>query len=160
MLKLYYVDSRETKLSKTEIEERLKDMILEDSFYFFAGDKKFRCAKFGENMYSFLCIRKRGDILSPRIHMIVLEKKEGCICNLYYSRTWGIWFAFAFWSFFIGTLVYGYASGSNLFCFICAVMAYFLTIWIAKKHVLNICKKAVKILEVELIFNRALIKNH
>lgn len=155
MLKLHYIDRWETKLCKAEIEERLKDIILEDTFFrLFIGDKKFHYAKFRENMYSFLYISKQGngDMLSPRIHMTVLEKKEGCICNLYYSRTWEIWCIFAVWSFLIGILVYGYASESNFFGIICAIMAYILVIWVAKKHILNICKKAVNILETELSF--------
>lgn len=154
MLKLHYIDRRETKLCKAEIEERLKDIILEDTFYFFVGDKKLQYAKFRENMYSFLCITGRGDILSPRIHMTVLEKKEGCVCNLYYSRTGGIWSMFAFWCFWLGSLVYGYASESNFYGIICVIVVYFLVIWVVKKHILNICKKAVNVLETELGFNK------
>lgn len=157
MLKLHYIDRRETKLCKKEIEESLKDIILEDVFFrLFVGDKKLQYAKFRGNMYSFLYISKRGkgDMLSPRIHMTVLEKKEGCICNLYYSRTWGIWSVFALWSFIIGILVYGYASESNFYGIICVIAVYFLAIWVAKKHILNICKMAVNILETELGFNK------
>ena len=43
---------------------------------------------------------------------------------------------------------------SNFWGIICVIMVYFLVIWIAKKHVLSICRKAVNILEVELIFNK------
>lgn len=154
-LKLYYIDKVETNLCKAEIEERLREIILEDKFFnIFVGDKKLHSAKLGENIDSFSFISNRKvDMLSPRIHMTVLEKEEGCICNLYYSRTWEIWSMFIVWSFLIGAGIYGYASESNVFGLICVIAAYFLGIWAAKKHVLSICKKVLNILESALIFN-------
>lgn len=156
-MKLHYIDRRETKLCKAEIGERLKDIILEDtfnlSFCLFVGDKKLKYAKLKENIYSFLYLSPgRADLLAPRIHMTVLEKKEGCICNLYWGRTWEIWAMFIAWSLLTGVCVYGYASESNVFGFICTIAAYFLAIWVAKKHILSICKKVVNILETELQF--------
>lgn len=152
-MKLHYIDRRETKLCKAEIGERLNDMMLEDTSRLFVGDKKLKCAKPKGTIHSFLYVSPgRADMLVPRIHMTVLEKKEGCICNLYYGRTWGIWAMFIAWSLLIGVCIYGYASESNVFGLICTIAAYFLAIWVAKKHILSICKKVVNILEAELEF--------
>lgn len=152
-MKLHYIDRRETKLCKAEIGERLKDIVLEDTSHFFVGDKKLKYAKLKENIYSFLDLSPgRVDMLVPRIHMTVLEKKEGCICNLYWGRTGGIWAMFIAWSLLTGVCVYGYASESNVFGIICTIAVYFLAIWVAKKHILSICKKVVNILEAELQF--------
>lgn len=156
MLKLYYLDRLETKLSKAKIEERLKDIILEDKFFNIqTRGKKLWRGKFGENIYSFFYLpeRSRGDMLMPRIHMTILEKKEGCICNLYYSRTWGLLCTFIWWSFFWGSVVFVSALRSNFFSLICYMTVYILGIWMAKKHCNSICKKVVHILEVELNCN-------
>lgn len=155
-MKMHYIDRLDTKLCKANIEERLKDMILEDKYFnIHTKGKKLCRAKFSEDKYSFFYLSNRGnpDMLSPRIYMTILEKKEGCICNLFYSRTWEFLCLFLWWSFFGCVCIYVSISRSNVFSLICYMAVYILGIWIAKKHYINICKKVVSILRVALLGN-------
>lgn len=152
MLKLYYVDKIETKLSKIEIEERLKDIVLEDHFFRICVKGKKLCrAKFKENAVTFYYLSQgKPDILSPQMHMTILKRGEGSTCDLYYSRTWESLCLFIWWTLFIGICVYGSALRNNIFNLMCYVMVYALGIWIAHKHYNSICKKVINILKAQL----------
>lgn len=151
-MKLYYIDRLETKLCKAEIEARLRDIVLEDKFFnIFTKGKKLYHAEFKENIFSFFYLsRYRRDMLSPRIHMTILEKDEGCICDLYYSKTRGFLYLLIFWSIYVGGFVYDSVLRSNVFWLICYIVVYILVIWIAQEHYHSICKKVVNILKEQL----------
>lgn len=151
-MKLHYIESLETKLCKTEIEKRLEDIILKEKFFYIHTDgKKLYRAEYKENTYSFfIFLHRKHDMLSPRIHMTILEKERGCTCNLFYSRTWEFLCAFIWWSFFWGVCICANALSFNIFNLICYIVVYILGIWIAKKHCNNICTKVLNILKSEL----------
>lgn len=162
MLRLYYVDKIETKLSKTEIEERLKDIVLEDHFFnIHVKGKKLSRAEFKENVVSFFYLPSLGkrDMLSPQMYMTILEKREGSACDLYYSRTWGSLCLFIYWTIFNGICVYVNVLRNNIFNFMCYVMVYILGIWIAHKHYNSICKKVINILKAQLDYKENIFKN-
>lgn len=152
-MKLHYIDRLETKLHKAEIEERLRDIVLEDKFFnIYTKGKKLCRAEFKENIYSFFYLSGNGrhDMLSPRIHMTILEKNESCICDLYYSRTWGFLCSFIWWNIFCGVCLYGSVLKSNIFNLVCCVVVYVLGIWMAQKHRNSICNKVANILKDQL----------
>lgn len=152
MLKLYYVDKIETKLSKIEIEKTLKDIVLDDDlFKINVKGKKLCRAEFKENVVTFFYLSKnKPDMLSPQMHMTILEKREGSVCDLYYSRTWESLYLFIFWTIWVGICVYRSALINNIFNLMCYVMVYALGIWIAHKHYNSICKKVINILKAQL----------
>lgn len=149
---MHCIESLETKLRKEEIEERLDDIVLKDKFFNINTNGKKLCrADYKENTYSFFYLsRRKHDMLSPRIHMTILEKERGCICNLFYSRTWEFLCLFIWWSIFMGICICVSALRFNVFYLICYIVVYVLGIWIAQKHCNNICKKVLNILKSEL----------
>lgn len=147
MLKLNYIDRIETKLHKAEIEEKVREIVLEDHFFnIYTAGKKLCHAEFKENIYSFFLLSiGKHDMLSPRIYMTILEKEEGSICDLFYGKTWEFWCLFICWNLFWGmciTVLWG-----NIFKIICCIVIYAIGIFIARKHRISICEKVVKILE-------------
>lgn len=153
-MKLYHIDKIETKLNKIEIEERLKDIVSEDHFFkICVKDKKLCRAEFKENAVTFYYLSEgKHDMLSPQIHMTILEKGEGSTCDLYYSRTWGFLCLFIWWTLFIGIGVYESVLGNNIFNFMCYVVVYVLGIWIAHQHYNSICSKVINIVKTQLNF--------
>lgn len=152
MMKLHHIDKIETKLSKIEIEERLKNIVLEDHFFrIYVKGKKLCRAKFKENAVTFYYLSRKPDMLSPQMHMTILKKGEGSTCDLYYSRTWESLCLFIWWTLFIGICVYGSALRNNIFNLICYVVVYILGIWIAHKHYNSICKKVINTITALLI---------
>lgn len=78
MLKLNYIDRIETKLHKIEIEEKLRKIVLEDHFFNISTAGKKLCRlEYKENIYSFFLLSiGKHDMLSPRVYMVILEKKK------------------------------------------------------------------------------------
>lgn len=148
MLKLNYIDKIETRLHKVQIEEKLKEIVLEDHFFnIFTAGKKLCHAEFKENLFSFFYLSiGKHDMLSPRIHMTILEKEGGSICNLYYSKTWGFWCLFIWWNLFWGICLYQGALSGNIFKIMCCATIYIFGFFCARKHRISICKKVVSIL--------------
>lgn len=153
MLKLHYIDRIETKLYKAEIEEKLREIVLEDHFFnIFTAGKKLCHAEFKENIYCFFLLSiGKHDMLSPRIYMTILEKEEGSICNLFYGKTWEFWCLFIWWNMFWGICII--ALWGNIFKIICCIVIYALGIFTARKHRISSCKKVVNILKNQLIIN-------
>lgn len=151
MLKLNYIDRIETKLHKIEIEEKLRKIVLEDHFFNISTAGKKLCRlEYKENIYSFFLLSiGKHDMLSPRVYMVILEKKEGSICNLYYGKTWECWCLFICWNLFWGMCIT--VLRVNIFKLICCIVIYVLGYFFAREHRINICKKVVNILKKQLI---------
>lgn len=153
MVKLKYIDTIETKLHKSEIEGKVREITLENHFFnIFAAGKSLCRAEFKENIFSFyhLSIGKH-DMLSPHIHMAILEKKEGSVCNLYYSKTWEVWCLFIGWTLIWGMCIGESAWQGNVIHLICYMAVYVCGFFGARMHRTSICKKVVKILENQLV---------
>ena len=152
MRKLYYIDKLETKLSKAEIEEKVRDIVAENRIFDFGVmSKKAHRVEVKENIISFTYLSKgRHDMLCPQIHMIVLEKEGRCICDLFYSRTWGYLFSLGWWTFFCGICVCAGALAGNILYFTCSAAVYVLGIWVARTHCRSLCKKVVTILKAKM----------
>lgn len=152
MRKLYYIDKLETKRSMSEIEEKVRDIVSENQiFHRGVMSQRAHRVEVKENIISFSYLSKgRHDMLCPRMHMTVLEKEGKCICNLFYSKTWGYLFSFLWWSFFCGICACAGALAGNVIYFICFAAVYILGIWIAKKHCSSLCKKVVTILRSQM----------
>lgn len=151
-MKLHCIEGLETKLCKAEIEKRLEDIVLKEKFFNINTDGKKLCrAEYKENTYSFFYLSGgRHDMLSPQIHMTILEKERGCICNLSYSRTWEFLCLFIWWSIFIGICICVNVLKFHVFNLICYIVVYVLGIWIAQRHCDHICTKVLNILKSEL----------
>ncbi|MCM1117946.1 MAG: hypothetical protein NC543_01085 [bacterium] len=152
MSKQYYIEKINTNLQKAEIEEKVRDIVLEDQFFnIFTAGKKLCRAEYNENTISFCYLSiGRHDMLSPRIHMKVLEKGEGCSCNVFYSKTWGVWCVLIWWHLFLGMCIGISAFRGNMIHLLCYVVIYILGIYGAHQHRMNICNKVVKLLELQL----------
>lgn len=147
ILKLYFIDRLETKLSKSKIEEKLTEITAQDKLWGVNVKGKTLCrTKFDNNNFSFFYLSiGKHDMLSPKIHGKIVDDEKGCIIELYFSRTWEFTILFIFWSFFSWITV-----KMNIINIIWHFLFYILGIWIAKKHCINICKKVVNILKKEL----------
>ena len=149
-MKLCYLDKLETKLPQTEIKERLKQIALEDRFFnvCIKGKKLYRM-EMKENRVSFLCLCGEGvqDMLSPRIHIKISEKEQGCICDLYRSNTYGSICIFVWWSVFWGSCAFLNLVRSNIIMPIVYIFVYAFGVWIGKRHCINICGKVIDILK-------------
>lgn len=150
MIKLNYIDRIETKLHKVEIEEKLRDIVLEDRFInIYTAGKKLCRLDYKENIYSFFLLSiGKHDMLSPRIYMTVFEKNEGSICNLFYSKTWEFWCLFIWWNMFWGICII--VLRVSKLKLICCIVIYALGVLFARKHCISICMKVVNILKYQL----------
>lgn len=147
-LKLHYIDKLETELSQAEIKEKLQDIALEDRFFNICiKDEKLYRMEFKENSVSFLPLSGKGvqDMLSPRIHIKISEKEQGCICELYRSNTYGIIFMFVWWSAFWGSYAFVSLVKASIIASIFGIMICAFGVWVGRRHCINICKKAVDI---------------
>ncbi len=147
-MKLYFIDRLETKLSKEEIEEKLKEITVQDKWWRINVKGKSLChTNFENNNFSFFYLSKTGkhDMLSPKIHGKIVEGEEGSVIELFFSGTWEFVIVFIYWSFFSWITV-----KMNIINISCHFLFYMLGIWIAKKHCINICDKVVHILKQEL----------
>lgn len=149
-MKLYHTDRFETKLSQTEIKERLRDIALEDRlFNICIKDKKIYQIKFKNNMVSFFYLSHVGvqDLLAPRMHVEVFEEEKGCICDLYHSSTYGIIFTFAWWSAFWGICVFVSLVRNDFFMSVCYIAIYMLGVWTEQRHRIGISKRVASFLK-------------
>lgn len=148
-----FLEKIETKLSKSEVMERIKGITHEEKFFniFIADDNYFCSGKFDEDTFSlFYLVKSRGDILLPRIHGEITESEEGSSVTVSYGGTWGWVFVFAFWSIWIWVTVK--LSVLNI---ILHLLFYILGILIAITHVKSINKKSVEILKQTLSHSKS-----
>lgn len=152
MSKLHYIDKIETKLHKAEIENKVREIMLEDRFFnIVTAGKKLSRAEFKENTVSFCYLSVgRRDMLSPRIHMTILDKEDGCICNIFYSKTWEFWCVLIWWNLFLGMCIGISALRGNTVYLLLFTAIYVLGFWGAHQHRMNICNKVVELLKMEL----------
>lgn len=152
MSKLCYIEQIETKLHKAEIEDKVREIVLEDRFFnVHTAGKKLCRAEYKEDIISFCYLSiGRHDMLSPRIHMTILEKEEGCICNIFNSKTWEFWCVLIWWHLFLGACIGLSAFRGNMMHLLCYGVIYILGIYGAHQHRMNICNKVVKLLKLEL----------
>ena len=147
-MKRHFIEKLETKLSKSEIMERVRRITQEEEVIHIitSADNYFCRGKFDEDTFSlFYLVKGRGDILLPRIHGEIAEGEEGSSITVSYSGTWGHVFVFVFWSIFIWITVE--LSTLNIMSHL---LFYILGILAAKTHIKNINKKSVEILKQTL----------
>ena len=144
-MKRHFLDKIVTKLSKSEIMEKLIEITHEEkSFNIFSVDNEYFCSgKFDDDTFSLLYLVKgRGDILLPRIYGEIVEKEEGSLVAISYSRTWGQIFVFVFWTIWIWITI-----KFNILSIILHLLIYSLGILVAKMHIEKINKKSVELLK-------------
>lgn len=150
ILKMHYIGKLEAGLSEIEITKRLKDISVEDKFFnIYIKDKKIYHVEFKENVVSFFYLSSVGvqDMLSPQMYIKIYERREGCICDLYYRKTLGFLYLIIWWNFLCGIYIYGSILKGNIFNTVCCIIVYALGIWAAVKHCINICKNVVDFLQ-------------
>ena len=150
ILKLHYIENFETELSEIEIKKRLKNIAIEDKFFNLnIKGKKIYHLEFQDNVISFFYLSSVGvqDMLSPRIYIKILKMDKGCICNLYYSRTWKSLCLFIWWNIFWGLCIWESVQRNNIVHLICYIAAYVLGVWIVERRRISMCKKIVTIKE-------------
>ena len=147
-MRKHFLERIETKLSRSEVMERIKGITHEEKFFniSIADDDYFCNGKFDEDTFSlFYLVKSRGDILLPRIHGEIAESEGGSSLTVSYGGTWGWVFVFVFWSIFIWITV-----KLNVLNIILHLLVYILGILIAKIHIKNINKKSVEIFKQTL----------
>lgn len=147
-MRKHFLGRIETKLSRSEVMERIKGITHEEKFFNISiADSEYFCSgKFDEDTFSlFYLVKSRGDILLPRIHGDIAESEGGSSLTVSYGGTWGWVFVFVFWSIFIWITV-----KLNVLNIILHLLVYILGILVAKIHVKNINKKSVEIFKQTL----------
>lgn len=143
MFRLYFIKNVETKLSKPEIIERLKEITLDDKTWHIFANGKLLFGKFEDDRFSLFYINKEMyRLLLPQIHGKIIEEKESCIIKLSYSATWEHVIIFIFWTFFFAITL-----KLNVLNIVAHLVFYILGIYAEKRYCISIGKKVANIIQ-------------